>query len=97
MMKACVNIVVFLFFIFLAAPTIVSLLQDEDTDVSTVYSITEEEIQKEIKEVKAGPQFIFELVALVPVIEKSALIQSKYLLKHSNVSGDIFLPPPEVV
>jgi len=97
MMKACVNIVVFLFFTFLAAPTIVSLLQDEDTDVSNVYSITEEEIQKEIKEVKAGLYNVFELAELVPVIKKSALIQFKYLLKHNNVSGDIFSPPPEVV
>jgi hypothetical protein len=93
-MNLCIKIVVFLFFTFLAAPTIVSLLEDDDADMSVVYSVNEEEVQKEIKEVKAGPHIIFEL-AFVPVIKRSTLIKSKYLQKHNNVSGDIFLPLPK--
>ena len=54
-MKTLVNIVLFLFVSFLAAPTVVSLIED-DADVSIVYSLTEEELQKELKEVKVSPQ-----------------------------------------
>lgn len=93
-MKFLVNIVVLLFLTFLSAPTIVSLLQDEDTDVSAVYGFSEEEIHKEIKEVKMCPQWVYE-PAFIPVIKKSALIKSKNLQRHENVCGDIFSPPPE--
>ncbi|KGO93055.1 hypothetical protein [Flavobacterium subsaxonicum] len=95
-MKVCVKIVVLLFFLFLATPTIVSLLQDDDADTIVVCSITEEEVHKEIKEVKAGPSLVFEF-GVLPAIKKSTLIKSKNLLRHNNVSGDIFIPPPEVI
>lgn len=94
-MKFFVNIVLFLFLTFLAAPTIVSLLQD-DTDMSMVYSLTEEEIQKEIKEVKAAPSTELRLSLFIPA-KKTALIHSAQLGKHDNVSGDICSPPPEQV
>ena len=51
-MKILVNIVLFMFLSFLSAPTIVSLIEDE-ADVSIAYSLTEEEIHKEVKEVVA--------------------------------------------
>ena len=51
-----------MFVSFLTAPTIVSLIEDE-ADVSMVYSLTEEEIQKELKEIKAGPEIEFQFVA----------------------------------
>jgi len=95
-MKICVNIVVFLFLTFLAAPTLVCLLEDDDKDVSVVYSLSEEEMHKEMKEVKAPPHHVFEF-AFFPVVKKSTLIKSKNLQKHANVSGDIFLPPPEFI
>jgi len=95
-MKVCVKIVVLLFFLFLATPTIVSLLQDDDADTLVVCSITEEEVHKEIKELKAGPSLVFEFGVLT-AIKKSTLIKSKNLLRHNNVSGDIFIPPPEVI
>ena len=83
----------FLFLLFLAAPTVVYLLEDDDTETSVVYSL-EEEIQKDIKEIKAGPQFVFEF-AFFPVTAKSTVIKSKNPRRHTNVFGDIFLPPPE--
>lgn len=95
-MKICIHIMVLLFFTFLAAPTLVSLLDNDETDTSMVYSVTEEEIHKESKEVKAGPQYPVDIVLTV-LAKKSAPINSKYLRKHNNVSGDIFLPPPKVV
>ena len=62
-MKTLVNIVLFLFVSFLAAPTMVSLIED-DADVSIVYSLTEEELQKELKEVKVSPQLVLHLAFL---------------------------------
>lgn len=94
-MKVCVKIVILLFFTFLAAPTIVSIMHDEDDADITVMVSLEEEIQKEIKEVKAAPHMVFEF-AFVPGQKKSTLIKSKNPRGHNNVFGDIFLPPPEL-
>jgi hypothetical protein len=94
-MKILVNIVLFLFISFLAAPTIVSLIED-DADMSVVYSLTEEEIQKEIKEVKAAPHKEFGFT-FFEVIKASALIRSANLQKHDNVAEEICSPPPEYV
>lgn len=71
-----------------------SLLEDDDAELCVVCDLSEEEMNKDSKEIKAWPHFIIEL-AFFPVIKKSAIIKSKYLRKHDNVSGDIFLPPPE--
>jgi hypothetical protein len=94
-MKIIVNIVLFLFLSFLSAPTIVSLLQD-DADISMAYNLNEEEIQKEIKEVKAGPYNEFRLVYFEPA-KKTTIIKSANLQKHDNVAEEIFSPPPEVI
>ena len=94
-MKIIVDIVLFLFLSFLAAPTIVSLLQD-DADVSMVYSLTEEEIQKEIKEVKAAPYTELRLAFFAPA-KKNSLITSMNHEEQDNVSREIHSPPPEIV
>lgn len=93
-MKAYVHTVLFLFLTFLSAPTIVSLLEDKDDDKVTVMVSLEEEIQKEIKEIKASPYQPFEF-PFVPAQKQSALIISKHPHGHQVVFGDIFLPPPE--
>ena len=95
-MKACVHIVLFLFITFLAAPTVVSMLQDDDDTKITVVVSLEEEIQKEIKEIKVAPYTVFEF-AFHPIQKKSTLIKSKNPRGHKNVFGDIFIPPPEQV
>lgn len=94
-MKFIVNIVLFLFISFLAAPTVVSLVEDE-ADMSIVYSFTEEELQKEIKEVKAAPETELRL-ALFENSQKSTAIKSANLRKHDNVAGEICSPPPEFI
>lgn len=94
-MKFFANIVLFLFLTFLAAPTIVSLLQD-DADMSMVYSLTEEEIQKEIKEVKAAPSTEVRLTLFIP-LKQSLIIHSANPADHDNVSREICSPPPEQV
>ena len=95
-MKTCINIMILMFLFFLATPTLVYVMaDDEDTELSLVCS-AEEEIQKDIKEVKAGPQMVFEFIVFMPVAKK-AVIKSRNLQRHSNVFGDIFLLPPENV
>jgi hypothetical protein len=93
-MKAYVHIVLFLFITFLSVPTIVSLLKDRNDDKVTVMVSLEEEIQKEIKEIKVTPYKPFEF-PFVPAKEQSARIISKHPHGHQVVFGDIFLPPPE--
>ena len=83
-----------MFVSFLAAPTVVSLIEDE-ADVSMVYSLTEEEIQKELKEIKAGPETEFQF-AFVDLRKNTSKINSENLLRHDNAFGDIFSPPPEI-
>ena len=94
-MKIIVNIVLFLFLSFLAAPTVVSLLQDE-ADMSMVYSLTEEEIQKEIKEVKAAPSTELRLSLFAPA-KKTPVIKTANHDDHDNVSREIHSPPPNLV
>lgn len=93
-MKIIVNIVLFLFLSFLAAPTIVSLLQD-DQDMSMVYSLTEEEIQKEIKEVKAAPYMEMRLTLFTPA-KVTPVIKSANHEEQDNVSREIHSPPPNI-
>ena len=83
-----------MFLSFLAAPTVMSLAQD-DADVSIAYSLAEEEIQKEIKEVQTIPsEFHY---VLVEYCIKSTEIKSQNLQRHDNVFEEIFSPPPEIV
>ncbi|MCO6146578.1 hypothetical protein [Flavobacterium sp. NRK1] len=95
-MKIIVNFVLFMFLSFLAVPTIVSLLQD-DADMSMVYSLTEEEIQKEIKEVKAAPSYLELHFAFFAPAKKTTIINSANPGEHDNVSRDICSPPPELI
>ena len=94
-MKLFANIVLFIFMLFLATPTIVSVLQDE-ADISMFYSMTEEEIQKEIKEVKAAPYTEVRLSYFEP-LKKAAIIHSANKDAHDNVSRDIHSPPPNTI
>ena len=92
-MKLLANILLFIFLSFLAMPTIVSLVQD-DADVSIAYNLNEEEVHKELQEIKAGPnEFNFSFI--MKQLKKKSQISTEYLLRHKLVFGDIFLPPPE--
>jgi hypothetical protein len=93
-MKFLANIVLILFLSFLAAPTVVSLMED-DADVSIAYSLTEEELQKELKEVKYAPSEFH--CHFIPLTKKSSEINSENLQRHDNVFEEIFSPPPEII
>jgi len=80
---------------FLATPTIVGLLKS-DTDTSVVYSLSEEEIHKEVKEIPVSVCDILELPTVI-FTKKSIVINIENEQKHDNVSEEIFSPPPEAV
>ncbi|UOK41973.1 MULTISPECIES: hypothetical protein [Flavobacterium] len=92
-MKIWVNIVLFLFMTFLATPTIVGMLEG-DNDTSMFYSLSEEEVQKEIKEIPVGIAAVFHFET-VKFPEKKITVNFQNEQKHDNVSEEIFSPPPE--
>lgn len=94
-MKFFARLLLILFVAFLSAPTVVSLIQ-KNTDTSLFYSLTEEEIHKELKEVKAEMKQQFDYPFLDAAIQKTSVI-SENLSKHDNVSSEIFSPPPELI
>jgi len=84
-----------MFITFLSTPTIVSLIKN-GCDTTIFYSMSEEEqVHKEVKEVKAELKFNnFDFAAISKMT--SSLIISDNLLKHDNVSASIFSPPPNI-
>ena len=93
-MKIAVKIVIFVFFIFLSTPTIVSLIE-KNTDISFFYSAAElEEINKDVKS-----EFKFDTFSILFFSQPrmSSLILSENLSKHDNISSAIFIPPPDLV
>lgn len=85
-----------MFVSFLSIPTVVSLIE-KGTDISMFYNFAEEEIHKELKEVKAEIRQGFDYPFTDEVIKKSAKIISENLSKHDNVFEEIFSPPPEFI
>ena len=93
-MKIAVSIFIFVFFIFLSTPTIVSLIE-KATDTSCFYSMTEEEAsQKEIKS-----EFIvdYSYPVINFFIQKNSKIHTVNVLRHDSISSKIFIPPPQQI
>lgn len=95
-MKAFSRILLVLFVLFLSTPTVVTLIK-KTTDTSIFYSFTEEEIHKELKEVKAEVKQHFDYPFLDLKINKNTTIISENLSRHDNVASEIFSPPPEII
>jgi len=92
-MKFAAKILLFVFFTFLVTPTVVSLIE-KSCDTSFFYSMSEEEHHKELK---AEFRFSNEITFVNLSGNTSGLVLSENLSKHDNVSGTIFIPPPEQV
>jgi hypothetical protein len=93
-MKILSKVVLLLFMIFLATPTVVSVIEKK-LDTSIFFSFAEEEVHKEVKEIKADlDKFDYPFIQLA---FKTSKIISENLSKHDNVSDEIFSPPPELV
>jgi hypothetical protein len=94
-MKSVARILIILFITFLSMPTIVSLIE-KNTDVSFFYSFAEEEIHKDLKEIKADLKQQFDYPNMVLKIKLNSKINSENLLYHVKVLEEIFSPPPEL-
>ncbi|RYJ40922.1 hypothetical protein NU08_0359 [Flavobacterium anhuiense] len=93
LMKFIARILLFIFIAFLSTPTIVQALK-KGNNTAISFSITEEEVHKELKNI-VHPT-ILEHEVLIPVyIEKKTII-SENIVKLDNISPSIFAPPPNV-
>lgn len=95
-MKITVSIVLFLFISFIALPTIIGVLLNDDTDMSMIFNMTEEEevhktftVKEAIKTQRQVFAFHFEL----PISKK---IITENHIQYDAVLEEIFSPPPEV-
>jgi hypothetical protein len=95
-MKYFARLFLTVFVLFLSTPTVVTLIK-KTTDTSIFYSFAEEEIHKELKEVKAEVKQHFDYPFLDLKINKNTTIISDNLSRHDNVSAEIFSPPPELI
>ena len=95
-MKLFSRLILVLFLAFLSAPTVVTLIEG-NSNISILYSFSEEEIQKELKEVKAEVKHHFDYPFLELEIFKNTAIISENLSRLDNIASEIFSPPPELI
>ena len=93
-MKIAVKLVLFVFFVFLSTPTIVSLI--ERNNDSSIFHISAE-LEDMHKDVKLEFKFDTFSFAFFNQPRISRLILSENLSKHDNISSSIFITPPDLV
>ncbi|MEO5776592.1 MAG: hypothetical protein ABIQ27_06785 [Flavobacterium sp.] len=94
-MKLLSRLLLIVFIAFLSTPTLVTLIK-KNTDTSIFYSFAEEEIHKQVKEVKAELKQQFDYPFLDLKIDKNTTIISENLSRHDNVASEIISPPPDL-
>ena len=94
-MKLLTGFILVIFVSFLATPTVVTLIK-KGTDVSMFYSFSEEEIHKDIKEVKSL-KTCFDYPFTETELRSDSKIISENLSRHDNIAEEIFSPPPELI
>ncbi|WP_143146241.1 hypothetical protein [Flavobacterium haoranii] len=96
-MKWATKIVLLLFFLFLATPTIVKFV-DSTIDVSYFYNMAEEEENHScFNEIKMVAFTVSQLVFNFSIIKKPISIFSTKNIGFNSILVTIFLPPPELV
>lgn len=95
LMKTLVYIVMFLFVSFLSLPTIVGLFDNDDTDVSIVYSMSEEEEVHKTFKLKDALKTTKQVFVLNFELPESKKITSENHIQYDSVLEEIFSPPPE--
>ncbi|WP_320815568.1 hypothetical protein [Flavobacterium sp.] len=94
-MKILCKIVIAVFILFLATPTILSAI-DKDIDTSYFFNMSEEENHNAFNEIKTIPS----IYSIPIVIDFEGFQRVKYsVLNHRKVNSitpNIFLPPPEL-
>jgi len=95
-MKLVARLILLLFITFLSIPTVISLIEKK-TDISVLYSFSEEETNKDLNEIKAN--FLNVFVSITSNFEQiiNAEIISENLSKHDTILEEIFSPPPELI
>lgn len=93
-MRFTVRLVLFVFVLFLSAPTIVSVIKSS-CDTSYFYSMSEEELTH--KEVKAELHYAYpcEFIAVSGYSSKPVVSGPDDM--HDPISARIFIPPPEQI
>lgn len=95
-MKSITKIVLFIFVMFLATPTIVSAI-DETIDTSYFFNMSEEESHSSLNEVKSMPT----IYSIPLIIDFEGFQKVKYSIlndrKANSLKPKVFLPPPELV
>ncbi|WP_284652977.1 hypothetical protein [Flavobacterium terrisoli] len=94
-MRIIASFILIMFVAFLSTPTVVTLIK-KSTDISMFYSFAEEEIHKDLKEVKAVKQ-CFDYPFTELELNTDSKIISENLSRHDNAAEEIFSPPPELV
>lgn len=95
-MKLISKIVLFIFVLFLATPTIVSAI-DDSVDTSYFFNMSEEESHSAFNEIKSIPSIYS--IPLVIDFEGSQKVKFSILndRKASSLKPKVFLPPPELI
>jgi hypothetical protein len=94
-MRIIAGFILVIFVAFLSTPTVVTLIK-KSTNISMFYSFAEEEIHKDLKEVKALKQY-FDYPFTESQLNPDSKIISENLSRHDNTTEEIFSPPPELV
>ncbi|MEC4003690.1 hypothetical protein OX283_003410 [Flavobacterium sp. SUN052] len=95
-MKYIARIFLFLFVAFLSTPTLICLIK-KNTNTSAFYNFNEEEIHKDLKEIKANLKDDYNFVFVTAPIILNSKIISENLSKHDNIAEEIFSQPPEFI
>lgn len=93
-MKFIARILLFIFIAFLSTPTIVQAIK-KGNSAAVSFSIAEEEVHKELKNVMHPS--ILEHEVIIPVYIEKKTIVSENIVKLDNISPSIFAPPPNLV
>ena len=93
-MKFIARILLFIFIAFLSTPTIVQAIK-KGNNTAISFSIAEEEVHKELKNV-VHPVVLEHEVPMPVYIEKKTIV-SENIVKLDNISPSIFAPPPNLV
>lgn len=95
-MKIMSKIVLIIFVLFLATPTIVSVI-DNTVDISYFFNMSEEESHSSFNEIKSIPAIYS--IPLVIDFEGLQKVQFSILKdrKVNSIKPKVFLPPPELV
>ena len=95
-MKVLCKIVLAIFILFLATPTIV-LVIDKNIDTSYFFNMSEEESQSSFNEIKSIPS----IYSIPLVIDFEGFEKIKFSIlndrKVKSITPNIFLPPPELI